>query len=204
MALLILAVSLQVIPMFHVAPSFPKFSAQVIPVALLITLVLMLVFPLAFDIFLSFLLILFLLFNGTLLNVIWQRKRKIPDTTINCWRLAAVALTIIVLFYFSPEHWLATNIRAKKSLLLSAVFIYFYLLSIILGMLLKILPFLSYTHLQQRCLVNFEAMSLLPNMHELLSKKMARILFYCHFFTGGHWCLRYYSLNFIGFYLHYY
>jgi len=184
MALLILAVSLQVIPMFHVAPSFHKFSAQFIPVALFITLVLMLFFPLAFEVLLSTLLILFLLFNGALLNVIWQRKRKIPDTTINCWRLAAVALTSIVLFYFSPEHWLPTDIRAKQSLLLSAAFIYFYLLSIILGMLLKVLPFLSYTHLQQRCLVNFEVMSLLPNMHELLSKKMANALFYCHIFTG--------------------
>ncbi len=184
MALLIVAVSLQVIPMFHVAPTFPKHSAKSIPFLLFVTLILVLVFPAALEMLLSFLMILFVLFNGALLKVISQRKRKIPDTTINCWRLASVAIILIVFFYFSPEHWLPVDIRAKKSMLLSAVFIYFYLISIILGMLLKILPFLSYTHLQQGCLKNFEAMKFLPNMHELLSKQSAIILFYCHIITG--------------------
>jgi hypothetical protein len=184
MALLILAVSLQVIPMFHVAPTFSKYSAKFIPCFMFITLIVLLVFPSNSEVLLSFLMILFVLFNGALLKVIWRRKRKIPDTTISCWRLAAVTMILIVLFYFSPEHWLSVEFLAKKSMLLSAAFIYFYLLTIILGMLLKILPFLSYTHLQQRCLVNFEAMKFLPNMHELLSKRSATTLFYCHVFAG--------------------
>jgi len=185
MALLILAVSLQVIPMFHVAPNFSKYSAKLIPFSIFVILILVLAFPVAFEVLLSFLMILFVLFNVALLKVIWQRKRKIPDTTINCWRLAAVAIVLITLFYITPEHWLSADIRAKKSMLLTAVFIYFYLISIILGMLLKILPFLSYTHLQQRCLVNFDAMNFLPNMHELLSKSSEKTLFYCHIFTGS-------------------
>jgi len=185
MALLILAVSLQVIPMFHVAPTFPKYSAKLIPFILFLTLSLVFVFPQAIELLLSFLMILFVLFNVALLKVIWQRKRKIPDTTINCWRLAAFTLILIALFYLSPSNWLSVDIREKKSMLLSAVFIYFYLISIVLGMLIKILPFLSYTHLQQRCLANFEAMNFLPNMHELLSKRSANILFYLHIFTGS-------------------
>jgi hypothetical protein len=184
MSLLILAVSLQVIPMFHVAPSFPKFSSRWLPLLLLLTLFTMLAFPSLVDSLLNVLLLLFLLFNFVLLNVIRQRKRKIPDTSINAWRLAAYSLALVVVFYYFPEQWFPAVFLAKKSVLLSAAFMYFYLLTIILGMLFKILPFLSYTHLQQRCLINFEAMNCLPNMHELLNKKMTVILFYCHIISG--------------------
>jgi len=185
MSLLILAVSLQVIPMFHVAPSFPKFSAKLIPVILLFTLMNMIIFPHLTQTLLNVLLLMLLLFNFVLLSVISQRKRKIPDMSINAWRFAAYSLFAIVVLYFLPESWFFEIFIAKKSLLLSAAFIYFYLLTIILGMLFKILPFLSYTHLQQRCLTNFDAMKFLPNMNDLLNKKAAKVLFYCHIFTGG-------------------
>ena len=69
-------------------------------------------------------------------------------------------------------------------MLLTAVFIYFYLLSVIQGMLLKILPFLSYTHLQQRCLVDFSAMQFIPHMHEFLNKKHGIALYYIHILSG--------------------
>jgi hypothetical protein len=69
-------------------------------------------------------------------------------------------------------------------MLLTAAFIYFYVVSVIQGMLLKILPFLSYTHLQQRCLANFAAIRLLPNMHELVRKNHGRALFYLHWASG--------------------
>ena len=185
MSLLILAISLQIIPMFHVAPSFPKFSARLIPVFILISLIIMLVIPRLISFLLNALLLSLLLYNFVLLKVINQRKRKIPDTSINSWRLAVFALVIIVLFHYFPEQWLPKIVATKKSLLLSAAFIHFYLMSIILGMLIKILPFLSYTHLQQRCLCNFDAMKFLPNMHDLLNRKSSALLFYCHFFSGG-------------------
>jgi len=185
MSLLILAISLQVIPMFHVAPSFPKFSARLIPVFILLSLIIMLFLPQLVSSLLNVLLLSLLLYNFVLLKVINQRKRKIPDTSINSWRLAAFALAIIVLFHYFPEQWLPNIVTTKKSLLLSVAFIHFYLLSIILGMLIKILPFLSYTHLQQRCLSNFDAMRFLPNMHDLLNKKSSLLLFYCHLFSGG-------------------
>jgi hypothetical protein len=184
MSLLILAISLQVIPMFHVAPSFPKFSARLIPIVILLSLIIMLAFPRSFSLLLNVLLLSFMLHNLVLLKVINQRKRKIPDTSINTWRLAAFSLALILLFHYFPEQWLPNIVASKKSLLLSAAFIHFYLLSIILGMLIKILPFLSYTHLQQRCLSNFNAMKFLPNMHDLLNKKSANFIFYCHLFSG--------------------
>lgn len=184
MSLLILAVSLQVIPMFHVAPGFPALSARLLPILLLLSLFIVLVFPHLLMNLLDVILLLLLLFNLILLNVISQRKRKIPDLSINAWRVAACSFVVIVLLYFCPEQWLPQLLINQKNLLLSAAFIYFYLLTIILGMLFKILPFLSYTHLQQQCLVNFEAMAFLPNMHDLLNKKAATLVFYCHISSG--------------------
>jgi hypothetical protein len=184
MSLLILAVSLQVIPMFHVAPNFPKSLARLIPTLMLLTLVTILVFQRLVGSLFNALILLFLLFNLVLLSVISQRKRNIPDISINAWRLAAFSLVVIVVYYYCPQHWFPESFVAKKSLLLSGAFIYFYLLTIILGMLFKILPFLSYTHLQQRCLLNFAAMNFLPNMHELLNKKVTKVIFYCHILTG--------------------
>ena len=85
-------------------------------------------------------------------------------------------------YYEAGQQYIAA--KPSKALLITAIFIYFYLVSVIQGMLLKILPFLSYTHLQQRCLVDFSAMQYIPNMHEFLEKKHASWLYYCHILTG--------------------
>jgi hypothetical protein len=189
MSVLILAVSLQVIPMFHVAPRFPKLVAHFIPIILLFSLLFSLLalfaFPKAMPTLLTILLVAFVTFNLVLLSIIWQRKRKVPDITINCWRVAVIALVVILLLYLSPERWFSEVFLIHKTTFLGAAFIYFYLLTILQGMLFKILPFLSYTHLQQRCLSNFDAMQYLPNMHELLSKKLAKLLFCSHIVVGG-------------------
>ena len=91
---------------------------------------------------------------------------------------------IFSIIYFVPEDYITQAIIEKKTLILASMFIYFYLLSVIQGMLLKILPFLSYTHLQQRCLTNFLAMQFIPHMHDFLSKKHGQWLFYLHILSG--------------------
>jgi len=120
----------------------------------------------------------------TLLVVINKRKRKVPDTSIRYWQLAALSLLLTSMLYFVPNAQWDSYIAVDKSLLIGALFIYFYLLSVIQGMLLKILPFLSYTHLQQRCLVDFSAMQFIPHMHEFLNKKHGQWLFRLHLLSG--------------------
>ncbi len=120
----------------------------------------------------------------TLLVVINKRKRKVPDTSIRYWQLAAMSLLLTSILYFIPNTLWDSYIAVDKGLLIGALFIYFYLLSVIQGMLLKILPFLSYTHLQQRCLVDFSAMQFIPHMHEFLNKKHGQWLFRLHLLSG--------------------
>jgi hypothetical protein len=129
-------------------------------------------------------------FAVTLFYVIKQRKRKVPDTSIKYWQLAASSLLLLNVLFFLPQSFYSKAdsplpfALPDKSMLLTAIFIYFYLLSVIQGMLLKILPFLSYTHLQQRCLVDFSAMQFIPHMHTFLNKKHSVALYYLHILSG--------------------
>ena len=181
-SLLIISVSFQVIPMFHVAPSFPKVISRYLPSSLFFLLVFTVFKPV-------FIVPLIVLIHGvfalSLLLVIAKRKRKIPDSTIRFWQLAAVTLIGLNVFYFIPNKYLSPLVSQQKTLLITAIYLYFYLTAVIQGMLLKILPFLSYTHLQQKCFIDFSAMQAIPHMHEFLHKKHGQWLFYLHIMTGS-------------------
>ena len=180
-SMMIVSVSFQVIPMFHVAPNFSKYISNLLPKGLFISLFVFIYKP-------EFALPTMVLFHGifalSLLDIISKRKRKVPDNTILYWQLAAVSLIVFVVLFFLPESILPDFFSKNKTVLLAALFIYFYLVAVIQGMLLKILPFLSYTHLQQKCLLNFAAMQFLPHMHEFLNKSHGKWLFYLHLLTG--------------------
>tara|TARA_R110001583_G_scaffold12280_7_gene54653 strand:- start:13780 stop:15102 length:1323 start_codon:yes stop_codon:yes gene_type:complete len=185
-SLMIMSVSFQVIPMFHVAPSFPKKISGYLPTGIFVLLLLFVFKP---KIMTPIIMLVHGVFALSLLFIISKRKRKIPDNTIRYWQLAALSLITLNVFYFFPESYLPAiyipkTVAQNKTMLLAAFFIYFYLVAVIQGMLLKILPFLSYTHLQQRCLTNFSAMQYLPHMHEFLDKKHGKWLFYLHVITG--------------------
>jgi len=180
-SLLIISVSFQVIPMFHVAPSFPKIISRYLPSILFSLLVLAVFKP---KLMVPFIVLIHGIFALSLLLIISKRKRRVPDSTIRFWQLAAFTLIVLNLFYFIPEKFLPTLISQQKTLLITAIYLYFYLVSVIQGMLLKILPFLSYTHLQQKCLINFSAMQAIPHMHDFLNKKHGQWLFYLHIMTG--------------------
>lgn len=181
--LLILAVSLQIIPMFHVTPNFPTWLAKYLPGMLVLLLLLLFVFKpnsVAGQFVIAFVLVLYSVYNVAFLKLFKQRKRKVVDTSVSFWWFAGVSFIALTCLYFFPDAFYQQVFAGKKAFLLSAVFIYFYLISIILAMLLKITPFLTYTHLQNLCLADFNAMSFLPHMHELLLKKHGQILFRLH------------------------
>lgn len=181
--LLILAVSLQIIPMFHVTPSFPKWLAKYLPAMLVLLLLLLFVFKpnsVAGQFVIAFVLVLYSVYNVAFLKLFKQRKRKVVDTSVSFWQFAGVSFLALACLYFFPDAFYQQIFAGNKALLLSALFIYFYLVSIIEAMLLKITPFLTYTHLQNLCLADFSAMSFLPHMHELLLKKHGQVLFKLH------------------------
>ncbi len=180
---LILAASLQIIPMFHVTPSFPKLLAKYMPAALIALLSLLFVFKPSStngQVVITLVLVMYSIFNLTFLKLFKQRKRKVVDTSIQFWQFAGISFIALTCLHFLPDTWFLELFAGNKALLISGMFIYFFLVSIIEAMLLKITPFLTYTHLQTLCLSNFTAMAHLPHMHELLLKKHGRWLFYLH------------------------
>ena len=185
-ALLIMAISFQVLPMFHVAPEFPLWVKRYLPRIVFATLIAL--FAAKFITTLYFLndylhyllLTLNCVFIIYLLKTLHNRKRKITDSTVNYWRLGATNLIVCSLLFIIPEQMLPLVILQKLPILLAVLFIFGYVVSILQGMLLKILPFLVFTHLQQRCMVNFSAMQALPNMHDILIKRHGQIQFLLH------------------------
>lgn len=178
MSMLIIAVSYQVLPMFHVAPSFPAPIRASLTSILFLILLLYVIYP---EISLPLLLLAHAFYAVSLGYVIAKRKRKVPDTSINYWQFGGACLLLVNIVYWLPESLVTEH---KKTLLVGGLFIFGYLVSIVQGMLLKILPFLSYTHLQQRCLLDFSAMQLIPHMHTFLDKQHGQYLFYLHAFSS--------------------
>ncbi len=73
---------------------------------------------------------------------------------------------------------------AQWSWMMALLLIYGVLLSVIMGMLQKIIPFLGFMHLQKMCGTDFTKMRSLPKTHELLSPKSSRRLILLHGITA--------------------
>ncbi len=183
-SLLIIAMSFQIIVMFHVTPEFALIIRKYLPTLIAVILLALFFIPSGKPLFVMILLVLNTGFIGYLCYLLTLRKRKIADSSVNFWRLATVFMVLVLLLYTVPQSMLPGWLTAKYETLLAAIFIYGYVMAIIVGMLLKVIPFLSYTHLQQRCLMDFSLMAHLPNMHDFLAPKHGRLLFKLHILTS--------------------
>jgi hypothetical protein len=106
---------------------------------------------------------------GLLLN----RKRKIIDTTTYYWYFAMLMLLASIGLSVANE-WLH---MAQLNTMVVVVFIYGFAMSVITGMMYKIVPFLVWFHLTN------EGYMSMPTMHELIGKKLTTIQFILHVLT---------------------
>ncbi len=168
--ILIIGVSFQVLPMFYVAPKFKRFCKK--RVIWLIVAGLFLWFALnAFieplSVFAKFWIALFFwAFATTLWKKLNARRRPISDVTVWYWRSASIFLTLgtfVWIFdeFFSSEHIVITAVLIGGG----------FILSIMVGMLYKIVPFLVWFHL------NAMGYMSIPTMNEMINKKLATLQF---------------------------
>ncbi|EGV51772.1 hypothetical protein [Candidatus Endoriftia persephone] len=176
--LLIVGVGYQVVPMFQLTPEYPvrlqRLFAPLLFAALLVW---------SLDYWsvsaASWLALLvgsgFMLFALVTLYLQHQRRRKLADVTLNFWRLG---LGLVVL------AWLLMLTRALSDFNLDlwlGVCLIFAVLSIINGMLYKIVPFLSWFHLQHQKTASLAGGGpRIPSMKELLPDRFARRQWYLH------------------------
>jgi len=175
-ALLIIAISFQVIEMFYVTPAYPKVFTDYLPLSLLTILVITTIIGLfnpsiwaVSNLLLSILLIAYALLT---LKRLTQRKRPLTDATVWFWRWGLVSL-ILSMSTISMTQFI-DNIVIQT---LSFIFFASFALSIVFAMFYKIVPFLTWFHL------NSQGYYTAPMMHEVIHPKTAMKHLYIHITT---------------------
>ena len=186
--LLIMAVSSQIIPMFYVTPEFSisylKNLSLLIVFTLSLILLLHLVFielpPLLYEIvklIFSIELIFFVLYT---LKLIRQRKRKLPDVTIQFFYLSLLSLLLSIVIWWLYTKGGSVKWGTQFQFTIAILLIYGLGISVMMGMLQKIVPFLIYLSLQNLSLKHPGSMTLVPNMKQVISAQKSRIQFLLH------------------------
>ena len=180
--LLVMAVSFQVIPMFHVTPEFPKVARNGLPLLTLTGLFAMLLeismqpsCPMG-----TWLVSLAAIIYGCVaIERLTRRKRKLPDVVIRYWFTALSCLIIGCVFIF-VSTFVPTTTAIKLDILIGLVIGLGFILGVIQGMLLKIVPFLINLHLQRFAMSKPMAMMLLPDHYSLISRKQGAVQYWLY------------------------
>ncbi|PHR57517.1 MAG: hypothetical protein COA44_05600 [Arcobacter sp.] len=171
--ILIIGVAFKIIPMFYVAPGFKKFCKRwVVPLILLgiiLWTLLSLFLPSLDWIGLFIIATFFFAFSVTVIKKLNQRRRPISDVTVWYWRLAGANLFIGMLVWLVNE-FIVLNLDVYLGVFIGGGFI----LSILTGMLYKIVPFLVWFHLNAKG--HFE----IPTMREMINARIAKAQFSFH------------------------
>ena len=176
MALLIISISFQTVEMFYVTPTYPTLLSRMVPigiVSLLVLLSLSLLLDSGITRWIQLLLYLSLiLYAGFTLLRLSQRKRPLADATMWFWRTGMSSLILSMLL-------LITDLFSSQYLLVSMAVILFtsFVLSVLFAMFYKIVPFLTWFHL------NAQGYFTAPMMHEVIHPKTAKKHYYVHLAT---------------------
>jgi hypothetical protein len=176
--LLVVAVSHQVVPMFHVTPAFPARAVRCVPPAIAGGLGLVLLpWPVAQGLGTLVAAAAGFWHIGATLWLLANRRRRRADPAVLGWQVGlpciAAALLLAVADLLGPLAPVQLALGAAREPLLGLLFGFAGLGTIVVGMLTKIVPFLAFLHLQRRCLPSPIAMTALPSMDSILSRRAA-------------------------------
>ena len=189
--LLIMAVSSQIIPMFYVTPEFSITYLKLLSLLIFLTLSFILFLninlitatDLIDDLIAIVLSIELLFFSIYSMRLIRLRKRKLPDATINFFYLSLSSMIATIIIWWLSVKVVLLNyefLMPQFELTIAILLIYGLAISVMLGMLQKIVPFLIYLNLQQLCMKHPGTITLVPNMKKIISSKSAKIQFILH------------------------
>ena len=175
-ALLIISISFQVIEMFYVTPAYPKSVSNYLPLSLLGLLLISLLGGAQFPILTmgTNLLIAFLLIGYALLTLkrLTQRKRPLTDATVWLWRMGMSSLILSMFLLFITTFTENQTVHTLSYILFAS-----FAISIVFAMFYKIVPFLTWFHL------NSQGYFTAPMMHEVIHPKTAKMHLYIHLAT---------------------
>lgn len=182
-ALLIIGVAYQVVPMFQLTPVYPRHASRWLAGALF---ALLLLWSLQFlfsgavagwlarlaGIGLALCLAAFAIIT---LRLQHKRKRRVADITRQFWQLGMLSLLAAVALWLVGQANSALAGSAPFPLALGMLFIIGFALSVIMGMLYKIVPFLLWFHLQGRL-----PAKQVPHMKAIIADSEARRHWFIH------------------------
>jgi hypothetical protein len=179
-SLLLIAVAYQVVPLFQMTPDYPRWITRRLAwmlFALLLIVSLATLLPPDAARLVNHLATLLggaavVVFAAITLRLQQQRKRRLPDVTLEFWRLAMVSLIASVLLLVLSRVYLQPHLEW----MIGVLFLVGFALSAINGMLYKIVPFLVWFHLQNQMLAaaGRGVMIKIPHMKAVLPDKRAR------------------------------
>jgi hypothetical protein len=174
--LLVMGVSFQIIPMFYVTPDYPKWLSKFLPATIFFQLVLISLFqPVAHIKTFSFILLALTtsIYPAYTLYLISLRRRKSQDITLRFWNtsmsayLLSAVIFLVSLFY--NGHYLA-----EVELLFACMLLLGFAITLMTGMLLKIIPFLVWLNLQQTWIKYPSKKMPLSNMQQVIPSKIVK------------------------------
>ena len=187
--MLVIGVSYLVVPMFQLTPAYPAWLTRVLPLGLLAVICLWSLQigasggePQPWQVWVALAGMLLLgLYGGTTLWLQSRRRRRQTDVTFLFWRVAmssliAYALSWIVFMIFPELGAIPRTALWLGVLALPGVF-----LSVIIGMLYKIVPFLNWLHLQRIG----DPRTPPPNMKQMIPEKWMKRQMWMHFAALG-------------------
>ncbi len=177
--LLIIGVAYQVVPMFQITPDYPRWLMRGLTPVLFLALI---GWALAHSVpawsawtGTLFGAVLAIGFSGFAVTTLWlqhQRRRRLPDVTLDFWRVAMASLLAAVLV------WVWGRVSgAVPELLLGVLFVMGFAQSAVNGMLYKIGPFLVWLHLNNRRQTEGRPQTGIPNMKQIIPERSMRYQF---------------------------
>jgi hypothetical protein len=168
--LLIIGVAFQVLPMFYVAPHFKRFCKKRVVILISIGLLIWLLLNSMYEEYTLYAKLWIATFFWAFATTVWlkfnKRKRPVSDVTVWYWRAASIFLTLGSFLWIFDEFFKHEYI-VMVSILIGGGFT----LSIMIGMLYKVVPFLVWFHL------NGMGYMKIPTIKEMIDKDLARIQF---------------------------
>ncbi|MEO6352204.1 MAG: permease [Burkholderiaceae bacterium] len=174
--LLVAGVAYQIVPMFQMTPNYPRWLTRGLTVGAFIMLAL---WSLAHwqgagtwawlrVASVCLLVAAFGVFAVVTLKLQKRRRRRLPDVTLEFWRAGMIFLLLAALLWLSRQ--LPALAFAQSDVLLGVLVIGGAAVSFISGMLYKIMPFLTWFHLQALPASGMR----MPNMKAILPEKAQR------------------------------
>jgi len=187
--LLVMGVAFQVVPMFQVTPAYPQWMTRFLAGLLFAGLLLWTGMqhagrPAVAELADGWMFVCtagFAIFAGTTLRLQFKRRRRLEDNTLRFWQLGMLFALAAFSLWPAGRIWPEFAAMPQYPLLIGACLLPGFAVSVINGMLYKIVPFLTWFHLQHHKLAIDPHMPLdIPNMKQVIPARLQRAQLWLH------------------------